>query len=163
MLLIGGIHIAMPTILSITMAIGSHQFSQQVFHFIPLGFVTRLPTYFCHSIRLMHVYGQGHLGLAYSKVGVVWVIMKLFDWMQGAITKHMTTIEEMVGMDVLCSDKTRTFTLNKLIVDKNLIEVCKSWEWNIVPCIWSAKVFFCKFMFQVKHNTKASYFLHPHF
>jgi H+-transporting ATPase len=46
--------------------------------------------------------------------------------MQGAITKHMTTIEEMVGMDVLCSDKTRTFTLNKLIVDKNLIEVCKN-------------------------------------
>jgi len=38
----------------------------------------------------------------------------------------MTTIEEMVGMDVLCSDKTRTFTLNKLIVEKKLIEVCKS-------------------------------------
>jgi magnesium-transporting ATPase (P-type) len=43
--------------------------------------------------------------------------------MQGAITKRMTTIEEMVGMDVLCSDKMRTFTLNKLIVDKNIIEV----------------------------------------
>jgi H+-transporting ATPase len=38
-LLIGGIHIAMPTVLSITMAIGSHQFSQHAFHFIPLGFV----------------------------------------------------------------------------------------------------------------------------
>ncbi|CAN1767829.1 Plasma membrane ATPase 2 (Fragment) [Linum perenne] len=29
----------------------------------------------------------------------------------------------MAGMDVLCSDKTGTLTLNKLTVDKNLIEV----------------------------------------
>lgn len=36
----------------------------------------------------------------------------------------MTAIEEMAGMDVLCSDKTGTLTLNKLTVDKNLIEVC---------------------------------------
>ncbi|KAL0887032.1 hypothetical protein Bca101_011015 [Brassica carinata] len=43
---------------------------------------------------------------------------------QGAITKRMTAIEEMAGMDVLCSDKTGTLTLNKLSVDKNLIEVC---------------------------------------
>jgi H+-transporting ATPase len=35
----------------------------------------------------------------------------------------MTAIEEMAGMDVLCSDKTGTLTLNKLNVDKNLIEV----------------------------------------
>ena len=35
----------------------------------------------------------------------------------------MISIEEMAGMDVLCSDKTRTLTLNKLTVDKNLIEV----------------------------------------
>jgi hypothetical protein len=78
-LLIGGIPIAMPTVLSVTMAIGSHQLSQQVLHFIPLGFVTQLPTYLCHSIRLMHMYGQGHLGLADSRVGVVQVVMKLFD------------------------------------------------------------------------------------
>lgn len=72
-LLIGGIPIAMPTVLSVTMAIGSHRLSQQ-----------------------------------------------------GAITKRMTAIEEMAGMDVLCSDKTGTLTLNKLSVDKNLIEVfCK--------------------------------------
>ncbi|XP_065866910.1 ATPase 9, plasma membrane-type [Euphorbia lathyris] len=72
-LLIGGIPIAMPTVLSVTMAIGSHRLSQQ-----------------------------------------------------GAITKRMTAIEEMAGMDVLCSDKTGTLTLNKLTVDKNLIEVfCK--------------------------------------
>ncbi|CBI20766.3 unnamed protein product, partial [Vitis vinifera] len=41
----------------------------------------------------------------------------------GAITKRMTAIEEMAGMDVLCSDKTGTLTLNKLTVDRNLIEV----------------------------------------
>lgn len=35
----------------------------------------------------------------------------------------MTAIEEMAGMDVLCSDKTGTLTLNKLTVDRNLIEV----------------------------------------
>ena len=35
----------------------------------------------------------------------------------------MTAIEEMAGMDVLCSDKTGTLTLNKLTVDMNLIEV----------------------------------------
>ncbi|CAN4088164.1 unnamed protein product [Withania somnifera] len=69
-LLIGGIPIAMPTVLSVTMAIGSHRLAQQ-----------------------------------------------------GAITKRMTAIEEMAGMDVLCSDKTGTLTLNKLTVDKSLIEV----------------------------------------
>uniref|UniRef100_A0A0R0J8Z3 Plasma membrane ATPase n=1 Tax=Glycine max TaxID=3847 RepID=A0A0R0J8Z3_SOYBN len=42
---------------------------------------------------------------------------------KGAITKRMTAIEEMAGMDVLCSDKTGTLTLNKLSVDKNIIEV----------------------------------------
>ncbi|KAG2328056.1 hypothetical protein Bca52824_010784 [Brassica carinata] len=72
-LLIGGIPIAMPTVLSVTMAIGSHRLSQQ-----------------------------------------------------GAITKRMTAIEEMAGMDVLCSDKTGTLTLNKLSVDKSLIEVFPS-------------------------------------
>ncbi|WOK96283.1 plasma membrane ATPase 4-like [Canna indica] len=69
-LLIGGIPIAMPTVLSVTMAIGSHRLSEQ-----------------------------------------------------GAITKRMTAIEEMAGMDVLCSDKTGTLTLNKLTVDKSLVEV----------------------------------------
>lgn len=43
--------------------------------------------------------------------------------MKGAITKRMTAIEEMAGMDVLCSDKTGTLTLNRLTVDRNLIEV----------------------------------------
>lgn len=44
-------------------------------------------------------------------------------FLQGAITKRMTAIEEMAGMDVLCSDKTGTLTLNKLTVDKNMVEV----------------------------------------
>ncbi|XP_044367996.1 plasma membrane ATPase 1 [Triticum aestivum] len=69
-LLIGGIPIAMPTVLSVTMAIGSHRLSQR-----------------------------------------------------GAIIKRVTAIEDMSGMDVLCSAKTGTLTLNKLSVDKNLIEV----------------------------------------
>ncbi|CAN6290804.1 unnamed protein product [Urochloa humidicola] len=69
-LLIGGIPIAMPTVLSVTMAIGSHRLSKQ-----------------------------------------------------GSITKRMTAIEEMAGMDVLCSDKTGTLTLNKLSVDGGLVEV----------------------------------------
>ncbi|CAN0877805.1 ATPase 10, plasma membrane-type [Linum grandiflorum] len=69
-LLIGGIPIAMPTVLSVTLAIGSHGLSKQ-----------------------------------------------------GAITKRMTAIEEMAAMDVLCSDKTGTLTLNRLTVDVNLIEV----------------------------------------
>ncbi|KAJ1267892.1 hypothetical protein BS78_07G093800 [Paspalum vaginatum] len=69
-LLIGGIPIAMPTVLSVTMAIGSRRLAQQ-----------------------------------------------------GAITKRMTAIEEMAGMTVLCSDKTGTLTLNKLGVDRALIEI----------------------------------------
>lgn len=42
----------------------------------------------------------------------------------------MTAIEEMAGMDVLCSDKTGTLTLNKLSVDKNLIEVISN-TWSL--------------------------------
>ncbi|KAH9734186.1 ATPase 11 plasma membrane-type-related [Citrus sinensis] len=69
-LLIGGIPIAMPTVLSVTMAIGSKRLSRQ-----------------------------------------------------GVITKRISAIVEMAGMDVLCCDKTGTLTLNKLTVDKNLIEI----------------------------------------
>ncbi|EOA22158.1 hypothetical protein CARUB_v10002726mg, partial [Capsella rubella] len=42
---------------------------------------------------------------------------------QGTLAKRLTAIENMAGMDVLCSNKTGTLTLNKLSVDKNLIEV----------------------------------------
>jgi P-type E1-E2 ATPase len=54
---------------------------------------------------------------------VLYCLVFFFFFLQGAITKRMTAIEEMAGMDVLCSDKTGTLTLNKLTVDKNLIEV----------------------------------------
>ena len=37
----------------------------------------------------------------------------------------MTSNEETVGMDVLCRDKTAILTLNKLTMDKNLIELTK--------------------------------------
>ncbi|GMH29601.1 hypothetical protein Nepgr_031444 [Nepenthes gracilis] len=42
---------------------------------------------------------------------------------QGAVTKRMTTIKNLAGMDVLCGNKIGTLTLNKLTVDKSLIEV----------------------------------------
>ena len=45
----------------------------------------------------------------------------------------MTAIEEMAGMDVLCSDKTGTLTLNKLTVDKNLVEV----RIRVQSCVYS--------------------------
>ncbi|MEK9599920.1 MAG: hypothetical protein VW032_04395, partial [Pontimonas sp.] len=35
----------------------------------------------------------------------------------GAIVSRMSAVEEMAGMDILCSDKTGTLTLNKLTVD----------------------------------------------
>jgi H+-transporting ATPase len=34
---------------------------------------------------------------------------------------RMSAVEEMAGMDILCSDKTGTLTLNKLTVDVNTI------------------------------------------
>jgi len=54
----------------------------------------------------------------------------------------MTAIEEMAGMDVLCSDKTGTLTLNKLNVDKNLIEV-KTYDSFTVEDSWRLFLFFC--------------------
>lgn len=59
--------------------------------------------------------------------------------MQGAITKRMTAIEEMAGMDVLCSDKTGTLTLNKLTVDKNLVEVFTKGVDKEMVCLMSAR------------------------
>lgn len=42
---------------------------------------------------------------------------------QGAIKKRMTAIEEMVGVAILDSGKTETFTLNKFLINMDLIEV----------------------------------------
>ncbi|KAG0163039.1 plasma membrane H+-ATPase [Apophysomyces sp. BC1034] len=69
-LLIGGIPIAMPTVLSVTLAIGAKQLAE-------------------HK----------------------------------AIVTRITAIEEMAAVTILCSDKTGTLTLNKLIVDKPTIKM----------------------------------------
>jgi H+-transporting ATPase len=63
-LLIGGIPIAMPTVLSVTMALGVNALAKQ-----------------------------------------------------NAIVTRITAVEELAGMDILCSDKTGTLTLNQLTVD----------------------------------------------
>jgi len=42
-----------------------------------------------------------------------------------AIVQRLSAIEEMAGMDILCSDKTGTLTKNELVLDKELI-----WEVN---------------------------------
>ncbi|CAF1340433.1 unnamed protein product [Didymodactylos carnosus] len=68
-LLIGGIPIAMPTVLSITLAIGAKELSK-------------------HK----------------------------------AIVTHVTAIEELAAVTILCSDKTGTLTLNKLEIDKPTIK-----------------------------------------
>ncbi|CAF1066729.1 unnamed protein product [Adineta ricciae] len=68
-LLIGGIPIAMPTVLSVTLAIGARQLSE-------------------HK----------------------------------AIVTHVTAIEELAAVTILCSDKTGTLTLNRLVVDKDTIK-----------------------------------------
>jgi len=62
-LIVGGIPIAMPTVLSVTMAIGAGKLAEK-----------------------------------------------------DAIVKRLTAVEEMAGMNILCSDKTGTLTLNKLSV-----------------------------------------------
>eukprot|EP00873_Tetraselmis_striata_P006578 jgi/Tetstr1/426842/TSEL_017057.t1 len=68
-IIVGGIPIAMPTVLSVTLALGAYKLAEK-----------------------------------------------------GAIVSRLTSIEEMAGMDVLCSDKTGTLTLNKLSVDKTNLE-----------------------------------------
>ncbi len=42
---------------------------------------------------------------------------------EGAIVARMSAVEEMAGMDILCSDKTGTLTLNQLSVDKATVLV----------------------------------------
>ncbi|GLI62247.1 hypothetical protein VaNZ11_004843 [Volvox africanus] len=69
-ILVGGIPIAMPTVLSVTLALGA----------------AKLAT-------------------------------------EGAIVARMSAVEEMAGMDILCSDKTGTLTLNKLSIETGNIFV----------------------------------------
>eukprot|EP01134_Creolimax_fragrantissima_P006885 CFRG6885T1 len=63
-LIVGGIPIAMPTVLSVTLALGAYKLAKK-----------------------------------------------------GAIVSRLTAIEELAGMDMLCSDKTGTLTLNELSID----------------------------------------------
>jgi len=67
-LIVGGIPIAMPTVLSVTMAIGALRLSKR-----------------------------------------------------NAIVSRLTAVEELAGMDILCSDKTGTLTLNKLSIDQSSV------------------------------------------
>ncbi len=67
-IIVGGIPIAMPTVLSVTLALGAYQLAKE-----------------------------------------------------GAIVARMSAVEEMAGMDILCSDKTGTLTLNKLSIEKHSI------------------------------------------
>ncbi|CAF0765491.1 unnamed protein product [Adineta steineri] len=76
-LLIGGIPIAMPTVLSVTLAIGAKQLSE-------------------HK----------------------------------AIVTHITAIEELAAVTILCSDKTGTLTLNKLVIDKPAIKTYSDADGN---------------------------------
>ena len=63
-IIVGGIPIAMPTVLSVTLALGAYELAKD-----------------------------------------------------GAIVSRMSAVEELAGLDILCSDKTGTLTLNKLTVD----------------------------------------------
>jgi H+-transporting ATPase len=63
-IVVGGIPIAMPTVLSVTLALGAYQLAKH-----------------------------------------------------GAIVSRMSAVEELAGLNILCSDKTGTLTLNKLTVD----------------------------------------------
>lgn len=63
-IIVGGIPIAMPTVLSVTLAMGAYELAKD-----------------------------------------------------GAIVSRMSAVEELAGLNILCSDKTGTLTLNKLTVD----------------------------------------------
>ncbi len=70
-LLIGGIPIAMPTVLSVTMAIGSHRLSQQVLVFFSHILIFAIqPGQYCMC-------GPGHINLANSSDGRFLMDMKL--------------------------------------------------------------------------------------
>ncbi len=69
-IIVGGIPIAMPTVLSVTLALGAFKLAKE-----------------------------------------------------GAIVARMSAVEEMAGMDILCSDKTGTLTLNKLSIEAQ-VRVC---------------------------------------
>ncbi|GKV03358.1 hypothetical protein SLEP1_g15673 [Rubroshorea leprosula] len=81
--------------------------------------------YVGHFQKVLTAIGNFCIFLIRLGMGIEIIVMYPIQHMKyrdGAITKRVTAIEEMAGMDVVCSDKTGTLTLNKLTVDKNLIE-----------------------------------------
>ncbi|XP_063934471.1 uncharacterized protein LOC135146240 [Zophobas morio] len=83
-IIVGGIPIAMPTVLSVTLAMGAFRLASS-----------------------------------------------------GAIVSRLTAIEEMAGMDMLCSDKTGTLTLNQLSVDMDNLEPLEPFKKNDI-CLYAA-------------------------
>ena len=67
--LVGGVPTAMPTVLTVTLALGARQLSKQK-----------------------------------------------------AIVTHVSAVEELAGVTILCSDKTGTLTLNKLVIDRQSLK-----------------------------------------
>ena len=67
--LVGGVPTAMPTVLTVTLALGARQLSKEK-----------------------------------------------------AIVTHVSAVEELAAVTILCSDKTGTLTLNKLVIDKQSLK-----------------------------------------
>ena len=66
----------------------------------------------------------GFTSLLYGFLGMLSTIaIRLAIDAYGLINDNARGIVEMAGIDVLCNDKTRTLTLDKLTVGKNLIKV----------------------------------------
>eukprot|EP00121_Abeoforma_whisleri_P010800 Awhi_evm1s9958 len=47
---------------------------------------------------------------------------------KGAIVARLTSIEEMAGMNMLCSDKTGTLTLNKMVIQEDTPVYCEGYD-----------------------------------
>jgi H+-transporting ATPase len=110
-IIVGGIPIAMPTVLSVTLALGAYKLARVR--------LTR-PHYACVRMAAPWVGHPAATGLAHERSGR-WAEECGGGGMgvqEGAIVARMSAVEEMAGMDILCSDKTGTLTLNELTVDK---------------------------------------------
>ena len=72
----------------------------------------------CPTLTNMLVIVVGGIPIAMPTVLSVTLALGAFTLAKdGAIVSRMSAVEEMAGMDILCSDKTGTLTLNKLTVD----------------------------------------------
>lgn len=72
----------------------------------------------CPTLLNMLVIIVGGIPIAMPTVLAVTLALGAFELAkEGAIVARMSAVEEMAGMDVLCSDKTGTLTLNKLSIE----------------------------------------------